>query len=264
MRKKLLVNCGIIIMVFSVILTGFPLNLLVQNVSGVKVLAEENNLTLESLPNDTVIPEVDEVRIENLEENIVNGDYVSIQDLNSEELESFLKAVDVEVSLADLPTEEDKEVYKQGLIDLFDSESNVYNDLESTTEQIIKEIDGNHTGIFDKVDGEEALAANYRIKISTKIFAAGVNLTVSLICGGVGSGAVRAVIKKFGTQRAIELINRQIVGKLTVWGIKQIVGVNLITQLVTTTIKNVLDPGAYVAKQIDARDRMGTSGYIEF
>ncbi|HGH1683487.1 TPA: hypothetical protein ACJHMO_003582 [Enterococcus faecalis] len=266
MKKKMLVKFIAGLSIVSIALTGFPLNLLIDNLDGSQVLAAENTLELSDISDDIVIPEVDNERLNKLEETIEEGDYDNIQDLNQEELTNFIEAVDVEVALADLPTEEDAEAYKQGLLDLFDPKSDVYNNVEGATEQIIEEIDSNHSSVFDKIDGEDALAARarYRIRISTKVVAAGINLLVSLICGGIGSGAVRAVIRKFGTKRAIDLINRRIVGKLTVWGIKQFVGINFITQLVSTTIRNVLDPGSYIAKRIDAIDRCGTTGYIEY
>lgn len=131
-------------------------------------------------------PNVDNSRIDNLEENIENNAYNNISDLNATELQDFKEAVEVEVevALADLPTKEDEEAYRKGLMDLFNPNSEVYNDIEAATEQVIEEIDENHSNIFDNIDGEEVLAA-YRIRISTKLVASGINLCVSLLCGGV-------------------------------------------------------------------------------
>lgn len=258
--KKLILKIVLTLSILSIGLTGIPFDLF--SVSGEQVLAEAKTLDLEKLPDNITIPEVDERRLSEIDKNIQEDNYTDMNELTKTEKENFIQAVIVETELAGLPTEEDKEVYKQALIDLFDSNSEVYNDVEATTEQVIEGIDENHSSPFDFISGDDVLAL--RIRISNKIVGSGINLAISLMIGGVGSAGVKALIRKFGTQRAINLINQKVVGVLTVWGIKQIVGVNFIAQLVSTTVKNVLDPGGYIAKQLDSRDKYRNNGYVDF
>ena len=89
------------------------------------------------------------------------------------------------------------------------------------------------------------------------------NLGVNLATGGVASAGVKALIRKYGSQRAIDLISRRIVGIAVTWGIKQATGINIITGAVASVIKTALNPGTAIAKAIDARDIIPNNGYLE-
>lgn len=53
--KKLWIKLALLLTCVSVVLTGFPLNLIIHNVTGEQVLASENELTIENLPEEITI-----------------------------------------------------------------------------------------------------------------------------------------------------------------------------------------------------------------
>lgn len=193
-------------------------------------------------------------KIENFEIDTVSENYATnLNDLSDSELEKFKENVSAEVDKLDLSTEEEKEAYYNSLLDLFDPESETYGDLEYASEKLGKEL--NPAGRYKR-------AAHGWISVG--FAGAAFNLGVNLVTGGVASAGVKALIRKFGTQKAIDLINRRIVGIIATWGIKQATGINIITGAVASAIKTALDPGTAIAKFIDARDKIRNNGYLEF
>ncbi|BAK58943.1 MULTISPECIES: hypothetical protein [Lactococcus] len=71
--------------------------------------------------------------------------------MTSEELKNFEEAAQQEAEKADLHTQEDREAYKKTLMDLYDPNSSVYQDLQGATDRLIEEINENHQSVLDKV-----------------------------------------------------------------------------------------------------------------
>lgn len=184
---------------------------------------------------------------------------IDIQDMNSQELESFEKLVQQEAENVELPTAEDTEVYKQTLLDLYDSNSSVYQDISAATDQAIDEINDNHESLLDKIDGEEVLAASHGT-ISVKLAGSAFNIMIGAMAGGGASFAIRTLARKYGVAQATNMVTRKIAQKMTIWGLKQVSGLSL---AVGTVIKNALDPGAYIARFIDSKDKIRNNGWFE-
>ncbi|OTN82230.1 hypothetical protein, partial [Enterococcus faecium] len=190
--------------------------------------AEGTVLALENTSNDTFIE-----RINNFEEDTNSGNYAkNLKDLSDLELNEFEQKISEEVDKLNLSTEKEKEAYYQAFWDLFDPTSETYGNLNSAAKKLNKEL--NPSSRYKR-------AAHGWISVS--FAGAAFNLGVNLATGGVASAGVKALIRKYGTQKAINLINRRIVGIVATWGIKQATGINIITGAVASAIKTALDPG---------------------
>ncbi len=215
------------------------------------------NVVYASENSPGTLPTVDMDRINTFEEDTNNENYAKdISDLSTAELADFKLAARLEAENSGLQTEDEKEAYYQALINLFDPNSETYGDLELTTIELTKEL--NSTDGFSMYS-----RAASRGWISVGFAGSAFNLGVNLATGGVASAGVKALIRKYGSQRAIDLISRRIVGIAVTWGIKQVTGINIITGAVASVIKTALDPGTAIAKAIDARDIIPNNGYLE-
>ena len=107
-------------------------------------------------------PELVAVR-EEIAEVFSNVETIDIQEFNDEQLEVFENLVDVIVEDSEFPTKEDAQDVEEVLVDFFDSESEVYQNVEATSSEMIDRIDDNHSSIFDPITGEEVLAASHGV-----------------------------------------------------------------------------------------------------
>ena len=184
---------------------------------------------------------------------------INVQNMNAQELKSFKELVQQEAEKVNLPTAEDTEAYKQTLLDLYDSNSSVYQDIESATKQVIKEINDNHENVLDKINGEKVLAAKHGT-ISVKILASTLNLAVNAACGGVGAFAVKSLVKNYGAKQAERILSRVLRDKLLKLGYKKGAAIG---GIVGKIVNKFLDPGTAVAKYIDSTDKIKNNGWIE-
>ncbi|MCH1713479.1 MULTISPECIES: hypothetical protein [Lactococcus] len=120
--------------------------------------------------------------------------------MTPEELKNFEEAAQQEAEKADLPTQEDREAYKKTLMDLYDPNSSVYQDLQGATDRLIEEINENHQSVLDKVTSERVLAAKHGT-ISVKVLAGAINVGLVAVTGGAAGAGVKALVLKVGAKK---------------------------------------------------------------
>ncbi|AWJ95573.1 hypothetical protein GRR92_14380 [Lactococcus lactis subsp. lactis] len=225
--------------------------------------ASNRNYGIEQLSKLTTKVKADDLNIEvpeSLQDMALDSNQeIDIQNMNTQELKSFEQIVQEEAEKAELPTTEDTEVYKQTLLDLYDSNSAIYQDVSSATEQVIEEINENHDSLLDKITGEKVIAASHGT-VSVKMLASTLNVAVNLACGGVGGAAVKTLVKKYGAKRAEQILSRVLRDKLLKLGYKKGAAIG---GVVGKIVNNFLDPGTAVAKYIDSQDKIRNNGWIE-
>ncbi|MFK4899328.1 hypothetical protein [Lactococcus petauri] len=221
------------------------------------------NYGIEQLSNLTTKVKADDLNIEvpeSLQEVAMDpNEEINLRNMNAEELKAFEQLAQEEAEKADLPTTEDTEAYKQTLLDLFDSNSSIYQDIAGATDQVIEEINDNHASPLDKITGKKVLAAKHGT-ISVKFAGSTFNLIISLMAGGGASVAIRTLVRRYGVAKATTMVTRKIAQQVTMWGLKQVTGLSAIVGFV---VKTAVDPGTYIARQIDARDKIKNNGWLE-
>ncbi|HJG23343.1 hypothetical protein F6X86_07055 [Enterococcus durans] len=198
---------------------------------------------------NSAVPDVDESRIDSLDTvDLQNFGVVDISQLSPDQLDNFKQAARYESEKVPLQTKAEKEAYYQALLSLYDINSENHGDFNKVTQELISQLNS------------ISLTRSGHGWISVPFAASAFNLAINLVTGGVASAGVKALIKKYGTQKALDLLKRKIIGAVAVWGVKQITGINTIIKVVATA----LDPGTAIAKAIDARDKIPNNGYLEF
>ncbi|WP_236686744.1 hypothetical protein, partial [Streptococcus phocae] len=210
------------------------------------------NANLVKANEKSILDTYDEQKVEEFvstPEEIVTTDKMS-----QSEFEDFTQIVYAEAESLNLPTptQEDVAVYAQSIINLYTPGTSNYLNLAETTEKIIDGIDENHENLFDRISGQDVLAAAHGA-ISNSVLASAINVGVSFaVGGGVGAG-IKALIMKHGAEYATRLIARKVVATLMTFGIRQVTGIN---SIISHVVKNVLDPGSTIAAWLDARDKI--------
>lgn len=198
---------------------------------------------------------------ENLQKLIDNPEeIINTQQMTPEELKNFEEAAQQEAEKADLPTQEDREAYKKTLMDLYDPNSSVYQDLQGATDRLIEEINENHQSVLDKVTSEHVLAAKHGT-ISVKVLAGAINVGLVAVTGGAAGAGVKALVLKVGAKKAANTISKKVVATLFTFGIKKVSGIDTV---ISSIVKNILDPGTTVAKWLDSRDKIKNNGWLEW
>lgn len=180
--------------------------------------------------------------------------------MTPEELKNFEEAAQQEAEKADLPTQEDREAYKKALIDLYNPNSSVYQDLQGATDQLIEEINENYQSVLDKVTPERVLAAKHGT-ISIKVLAGAINVGLVAVTGGAAGAGVKALVLKVGAKKAANTISKKVVATLFTFGIKKVLGIDTV---ISSIVKNILDPGTTMAKWLDSRDKIKNNGWLEW
>ncbi|MDG6111204.1 hypothetical protein NF715_05210 [Lactococcus formosensis] len=180
--------------------------------------------------------------------------------MTPEELKNFEEAAQQEAEKADLPTQEDREAYKKALIDLYNPNSSVYQDLQGATDQLIEEINENYQSVLDKVTPERVLAAKHGT-ISVKVLAGAINVGLVAVTGGAAGAGVKALVLKVGVKKAANTISKKIIATLFTFGIKKVSGIDTV---ISSIVKNILDPGTTMAKWLDSRDKIKNNGWLEW
>ncbi|MEE6453282.1 hypothetical protein RAH41_22280 [Gottfriedia acidiceleris] len=181
----------------------------------------------------------------------------------------FYSIVEEQVALIDL-NEEEKEVYKEALVNFFDETSTTYqnlnmsqSELENNIEEISEEGSSNQVSYIKNVIQENVAINRASAAISVKI---GVNFAGSVInvaigaAVGVGVGAIQAFIIKKGKKEAEKMFTKTVISRLKAWGAKKLatsVGVAVGIAM------DYMDIGAQITKQLDKRDKKPNNGWID-
>lgn len=103
-------------------------------------------------------------------------------------------------------------------------------------------------------------AAKVRLSIPNNVVATSVNVAVSLLAGGGATATIKALISKYGTKAAANLIAKKVTTKLLAIGIKEVTGLGTV---IRNVVKNVLDPGGAVAEWLDNKDPRPGNGCVD-
>lgn len=151
-----------------------------------------------------------------------------------------------------LPTEADAEDTVQEVLNFFDSESEIYGDLEQLTEEVAEDIDENHSSIFDSISGEEVLAAKRGI-VSIKLLATAINVVIAFITGG----AISWYIRKYGWSVVVTQVASRVSAS---YKLRQFAKV---AKGLSKSAVAVANPGKTIAQFIDSRDKIRNNGWLE-
>lgn len=136
----------------------------------------------------------------------------------------------------------------------------MYQDLQGATDQLIEEINENHQSVLDKVTPERVLAAKHGT-ISVKVLAGAINVGLVAVTGGAAGAGVKALVLKVAAKKAANTISKKVVATLFTFGIKKVSGIDTV---ISSIVKNILDPGTTVAKWLDSRDKIKNNGWLEW
>ncbi|MDR0199015.1 MAG: hypothetical protein LBI43_00375 [Streptococcaceae bacterium] len=157
-------------------------------------------MTTVSVKADTISD--NQVDTQKIQEFISNPTQViNLNTMDAEERKEFNLLAENEAIKANLPTPEDTEAYKTALISLYDPNSSNYHNIADATQQVIDDINKNHEDILDNISGEKVLAASHGT-ISVKMLGSALNLGLSFAVGGAAGDGIKALIIKYGAQRA--------------------------------------------------------------
>lgn len=98
------------------------------------------------------------------------------------------------------------------------------------------------------------------IWLSNGVVASGINLAVTLATGGATTVGIKMLVKKVGTKAAINVIEKAVKNKLIWFGLKQVSG---ITPVISTIVRNLLDPGTAIANWYDSKDIRPNNGHCD-
>lgn len=202
--------------------------------------------------------EIDESKVQKFIDN--PEEITSTDKMSSEELKDFEEFALQEAEKANLPTQEDTDAYKQALIDVYNPNSSIYHNLQGATEQLIEDINDNHESILDKITAEKVLAANHGT-ISVKFLASTINIGLVAATGGAAGAGVKALVLKVGAKKAANTISKKVVATLFTFGIKKVSGIDTV---ISSIVKNILDPGTTVARWLDSKDKIKNNGWLEW
>lgn len=203
-------------------------------------------------------------------EEILNDDFdieaavdnLDIATMENEERETFLKLIE---ETAKTSGTDEIELLEQTFIDFFNSESEVFNDVEAAQDQLIDnyvaKIESNENylvGLSKKLFGvETAQAKKKKGKIAVGQYLTGhlINLAIGGVVGG-GTSAVKAYIKKKGKKKAAEGLSRVATAQAKKMGIEKIRNqrVGVIVTVAVDLALEYADIGQQISKQIEKRD----------
>lgn len=207
----------------------------------------------------------------NLEEAVAD---ISIQSIDKEERKNFNEAVNEQISFLEV-SEEEKEAYKEALINFFDEESETYNNLSAAQEEVTTSFEelsteSNSTTEVSSVSStitknlfgaETASAANPfkgKIKIGVNFAGSVLNVAIGAAVGG-GVGAITGFIKKKGVKEAQRIFTKTVTSRLKAWGANKLawaVGASVAVAM------DYYDIGSKIAKELDKRDSKPKNGWI--
>ncbi|WP_197226030.1 hypothetical protein [Bacillus xiamenensis] len=203
-----------------------------------------------------------------LEEEVMN--LPSINEMTNKEKKLFYQIVDEQTELSGV---DEKELFKEALVDFFDENSETYQDLTGVQSELEKEmesLDNNQNDFsdnqfatikntFSDMIGIKETQAAWKIGLSVRVTGAIINTAIGIAVGG-GVGAIQSFIISKGKKEAQKIFTRTVTSKLKAWGAKHLataVGVSVAFAL------NYLDIGTQIAKQLDKRDKRPNNGWVD-
>lgn len=186
----------------------------------------------------------------------------SVSDMTKEERELFDSIIKEQAELSGI---DDVGVMEEALTDFFDADSETYNDLEASQQELdtrLQEESENFVSLY-KNDILQTIAPKkveaFQVKISVKWAGAVLNAAIGFAVGG-GVGAIQSFIIKKGKREAEKLFTRTVTSRLKAWGAKKLATV---VGAAVTIALNYLDIGTQIAKQLDKRDKRPNNGYVD-
>ncbi|API93522.1 MULTISPECIES: hypothetical protein [unclassified Virgibacillus] len=198
---------------------------------------------------------------------------LDIAKMDGEEKNEFLQVIEEVAATSDT---EEVELLEEALIDIFNSDSETFNDLEATQESL-------EEAYVEKLESEEIALLSRTKKLifgSNKVYAAkkkkgkirvGVNLAGAVfnvaISGVVGGGvsALKSYIKKKGKKVVAKNLSRVATAQAKKLKIKSVRGVAIVT-VISSAIYVALDylnVGVALARGIDSKDWYRNNGWID-
>lgn len=198
---------------------------------------------------------------------------LDIAKMDKEERDEFQQVIE---EVAATSGSEEVELLEEALIDIFDSDSETFNDLEATQENL-------EEAYVEKLESEEIAFLSKTKKLifgSNKVYAAkkkkgkirvGVNLAGSVInvaiIGVVGGGvsALKSYIKKKGKKVVAKNLSRVATAQAKKIKIKSVRGVAIATVISSAiyVALDYLDVGVALARVIDSKDWYRNNGWID-
>lgn len=243
----------------------------------VKEYEEANKKELNALDLDADMLESDDFNEEildpnyDIEEDVEN---VDVATMNSEEKKQFISLVKetVQLSGTDAP-----ELLEESLVNVFDSRSDTFNDLEAAQteleENYEEQVSSDETAMASLIkntfstNAAEA-AKKGRIRIGTNFAGSLFNVAIGLAVGGTvaaGAGAISAYIAKKGKKAAAKTISRVATAKakqLGIWSVRT-VAIGTIIAVGVDIALDYMDKGTALAKYIDSKDWYRKNGWID-
>lgn len=273
-------------------LSAISSNIILADSADSKVDSELTSVEFNTSINSEVLTETEKEKIikENpLSEEVLSDDFdlkeaventPSLQEMNNEEKELFYSIIDEQVVLAEITDPEEREIYKNSLVNFFNEDSESFNNLEGlqieleesiiekleseeeTSSELISFLENTTVSTFGITSANAFSIPNPfkgKVRISVKAAGAVFNTVIGIAVGG-GVGAIQSFIIKKGKDEAQKLFTRTVVSRLNAWGAPKLA---LVVGVSVTTALNYLDIGTNIAKQIDKRDSKKNSGYLE-
>ena len=213
--------------------------------------------------------------LDDLNEDVLQEDFdfekavdeIDVARMNESEKELFVEIIREQIELAGV---EEPELFEDALLDLYNSESETFNDLEASQEEIedayMEKIENKELSFFSKmrknVLGENKVYAakkKAKIAISTKYTGIALNVVIGAAFGG-GLAAIQKFVVKKGLKEARKLMTR--IARKKAEKLKSKILVTAATTAITTLIK-FTDPGGAIARWADSKDKYPRNGWID-
>lgn len=157
-----------------------------------------------------------------------------------------------------LPTQSDFDDYVSAVLSVFNSESNNYQDVSAANDQLITELDENHSSIFDPLSGEKILAAKHGT-ISASFLGSVLDAAIGAVVGG-GAGAALSLVRKKGVKYVKKILYSRLKATLVNIGLGR---ANATILAGLEIALNYYSPGNQLAKWVDSKDKKRNNGWIE-
>lgn len=244
--QKFTLTC-VIILLFSGVLPSF---------------SPKKNMGILALQSTIVNAEsgIDVIELTEEEKEIIEQydetEFIDVNNMTDEQEEVFKSMIEQAVEAMELPTAKDEASTVDEILNFFNSESDSFGDYETTTENIIDEIDKNHETIFDKgvdiISGEEAVAA--RKIVSVKVLGTILNVAIAFVTGG----AISWFIRKYGWSVLVTQVGSRVSAAF------QVKKYSALAKGLTKSAVALANPGLTIAKLIDSNDKDRDNKWIDF
>lgn len=183
---------------------------------------------------------------------------IDIQRMDNTQQEAFRKIVEDSTKSLSLPTQSDFDDYVSAVLSVFNSESNNYQDVSAANDQLITELDENHSSIFDPLSGEKILAAKHGT-ISASFLGSVLDAAIGAVVGG-GAGAALSLVRKKGVKYVKKILYFRLKATLVNIGLGR---ANATILAGLEIALNYYSPGNQLAKWVDSKDKKRNNGWIE-